>query len=100
MNSLQYFECICVANPNILLLNTCTVYLCIVGLRGLHNNVDIKIVIIYKKRKNIHLSLLLMGFYSIVIKPSRSMDDFYTGVMYAKSRCIEGGNHEVSKNYF
>ena len=59
---LLYFEYIYCITPNILLLKKYSEYLFIIGLLGLHNNVNIKIVIIYKKRKNIHFSLLLPGF--------------------------------------
>lgn len=46
------------------------------GYKSLHNDVDIKIGIIYKNRKNIQKLLKLQAFWSIVFKQSEYVYGF------------------------
>ena len=67
----QYFVQHKLPNPYILALINLNEKIYIFSFISLHNDVDIKIVIIYKKMKVIHFRLILQGFWSILVKRLR-----------------------------
>jgi len=73
----QYFVQHKIQNPHILNLMIPNENLYIFSFSSLHNDVNIKIVIIYKKMKVIHFCLILQGFWSILVKRLRRDDRFF-----------------------